>query len=50
VAYALGFCPHFSVEKYHVPVDAVQQPEMFANAEHDASETFRGSKFVSLRV
>jgi hypothetical protein len=39
VAYALGPCPYFSVEKYHFPVDAVQQPEMFSNAEHDAPET-----------
>jgi hypothetical protein len=41
VASALGLCPHFSVEDYYFPVDNVQQPEMFANAELYAPESFR---------
>jgi hypothetical protein len=49
VASALGLCPHFSVEDYYFPVDDVQQPEMFANAELDAPESFRGTKLVPFR-
>jgi hypothetical protein len=48
MAYVLGTCPHFSVEKYDFSVDAVQ-PEMFANAEHDAPESFRDTKLAPLR-
>jgi hypothetical protein len=32
-----------------VPFSRRQQPEMFANAEHDAPETFRDTKLVPLR-
>jgi hypothetical protein len=48
VAPALGPCPHFLVKNYHFPVDAVQQTEMFANAEHDESEIFGDTKLVPL--
>jgi hypothetical protein len=48
VASALGLCPHFSVEDYYFPVDDVQQPEMFANAELDSPETFCDTKLVPL--
>jgi hypothetical protein len=33
-----------------VPFSRRQQPEMLANAEHDAPETFRDTKLVPLRL
>jgi hypothetical protein len=48
-AYPLASCPHFSVEKYHFPVDAVRQPEMSANADNRRAGNFSRYKACDLK-